>query len=234
VSEPRIIPIERLDLAFTPERWAFAGERRAAIDAHFAMRQRENPALWNGRVLLMHRYAIDGGVMRGHFLEADYASFAAWQDWGRPDAGIYDCFASAAIRAADGAFLLGVMSPHTFNAGHIYFPSGTPDPSDIAGGKVDFEFSLRRELNEETGLDAGEFEPEPGWTLAIDNELIAAIKVLRSPLGAEPLRARIRQHLAHEKQPELADIAIARTPADFDPMMRSFIRAFLAQRFAGG
>jgi 8-oxo-dGTP pyrophosphatase MutT (NUDIX family) len=234
VSEPRIIPIERLDLAFTPVRWAFAEERRAAIDAHFAMRQRENPALWNGRVLLMHRYAIDRGVMRGHFLEADYASFAAWQDWGRPEARIFDCFAAAAILAADGAFLLGIMGPHTFNAGHIYFPSGTPDASDIADGKVDFEFSFRRELNEETGLNAGEFDSEPDWTVVIDNELIAVIKVLRSTLAAETLRARMLEHLAREAKPELADILIVRSAADFDPNMRRFVRAFLARRFTGG
>ena len=66
--------------------------------------------------------------------------------------------------AADGAFLLGVMGPHTINAGRIYFPCGTPDRSDIVGGKVDLDLSVRRELKEETGLDVAEFTAEPGWT----------------------------------------------------------------------
>jgi 8-oxo-dGTP pyrophosphatase MutT (NUDIX family) len=172
--------------------------------------------------------------MRGAFLEADYASFTAWQRAGRPAAGVHDCFGAAAVETSDRAFLLGVMGPHTFNAGQIYFPCGTPDPSDISGGKVDLEFSLRRELQEETGLDAGELDAEPGWALAFDNELIAGIKVLRSKLTAEPLRARILEHLAREEQPELADIRIVRSPADFDPMMRRFVREFLAHRFAEG
>lgn len=39
------------------------------------------------------------------------------------------------------------------------------------------------------------------------------------------------EHLAREEQPELADIRIVRGTADFDPMMRRFVRAFLAERF---
>ena len=182
----------------------------------------------------MHRYAFADGVMRGAFFETDYASFAAWQYWGCPAAEIYDCFGTGAMMAADGAFLVGVMASHTFNAGHIYFPCGTPDPSDVADGKLDFDFSVRRELQEETGLDAADFTAEAGWIMVIDGAHIAAIKILRSDLTAEPLRARILENMAREKQPELADIRIIRGTADFDPMMHRFVQVFLAQRFAGG
>jgi hypothetical protein len=232
VSQSRIVAIERLDFAFEPKPWAFAVQRRAEIDAYFTKLQSAKPALWNGRVLLMHRYEIAGGILRGAFLETDYASFAAWQDCGRPDVGIYDCFGAAAIKSADGAYLVGVMGAHTYNAGDIYFPCGTPDPKDVVGDKVDFDFSLRRELNEETGLNAGDFDPEPGWIVVMDNELIAAITVLRSPLAGETLRASILDHIAQEKKPELADVQIVRSAADFHPNMRRFVRAFLAHRLS--
>src|SRR6185312_16939891 len=110
----------------------------------------------NGRVLLMHRQVIERGVLRGDFLETDYASFIAWKHRGRPHAQVRDCFGAAAIVSSDGAFLLGVMGPHTFNAGKIYFPCGTPDPADIVGDKVDLELSVGRELKEETGLNITE------------------------------------------------------------------------------
>lgn len=231
---PYVRHIDRLDLSLDNSVWDFAHERRAEIDALFAELKRAQPALFNGRVLLMHRYAIDSGTMRGAFLETDYASFVAWQRWGREDVGIYDCFAAAAIQSADGALLLGVMGSHTYNAGQIYFPCGTPDPNDVADGStVDFEFSVRRELQEETGLDPETLTVEPGWSLVFEGSLIAAIKVMRSPLAAEPLRALILQNMARERQPELADIRIIRGPTDFDPKMRSFTRVFLAHRFAG-
>ena len=227
-----VVHVDRLQLAFARKPWAFAAERRAEIDAWFAAQRREKPALWNGRVLLLHEYAVADGVFRGRYLEADYASFAAWRHWGGPEAAVYDCFGAAAILAADGAFLLGVMGPHTANAGHIYFPCGTPDPNDIAGGRVDLDLSIRRELKEETGLDISEFAAKPGWTTVFDLPLIAHIKVLHSREGAEALRARMLHHIARERQPELSDIRIVRSPADFDPAMRRFVTAFLAPRFA--
>ena len=93
---------------------------------------------------------------------------------------MHDCFAAAAILGSDGGFLLGVMSPRTLNAGQIYFPCGTPDPSDIIDGKVDLDFSVRREVREETGFSAEELEAEPGWTMVVDGALIALIKVFQS------------------------------------------------------
>ena len=226
-----IVPIDRLDLAFVPQPWVFARERRADIDSFFATLQRENPALWNGRVLMLRHHAVAERSFKGEYLETDYASFAAWQRWGRPPAAVYDCFGAAAILTADNAYLLGVMGAGTLNAGKIYFPCGTPDPNDIVDGRVDLEFSVRRELKEETGIDIGEFTAEPGWTTVFDLPLIAHMKVLRHRERAEVLRARMLGHLARERQPELADIRIVRSPADFDPAMPHFVTAFLAQRF---
>jgi 8-oxo-dGTP pyrophosphatase MutT (NUDIX family) len=232
MSDIGILPIDRLELRFAPKPWAFANERRAEIDAWFAALQREKPAIWNGRVLLLHEQAMADGVFRGRYLETDFASFAAWRHWGRPTAAVCDCFGAAAIVAADSAFLLGVMGPHTANAGRIYFPCGTPDPDDIVGERVDLDASVRRELAEETGFDIAEFAAEPGWTTVFDLPLIAHIKVLRSGQSAATLRARALRYLACVRQPELADIRIVRGPGDFDPAMPRFVTAFLAQRFA--
>jgi 8-oxo-dGTP pyrophosphatase MutT (NUDIX family) len=232
---PTVFRVDRLDLTFAPRPWAFAIEQRAGIDAFFAKLQREKPAIWNGRVLLLHTYVVENGLFRGSYFETDYASLAAWGRWGRPAAAaVHDCFGAAAILSADGAYLLGRMAPHTFQAGNIYFPAGTPDPSDIVGGKVDLDFSVRRELKEETGLDAAEFTAEPGWTAVVDGGLIVMIKNFRSEQSAEVLRTRILGQLAREEQPEFSDIRIVRRPSDFDPAMPGFVKAFLAQRFSGG
>ena len=76
-----VTTVERLDLRFEPKSWAFAEQRRSEIDALFAEKQRANPRLWNGRVLLMHRFHIQAGVLHGAFLETDYASMNSWLSW---------------------------------------------------------------------------------------------------------------------------------------------------------
>lgn len=232
VTDIPIIPVARLALRFDREPWRFARERRAEIDAHFAQLQRAKPQLWNGRLLLMREGEIAGGTLSGAYLETDFASFIAWRDWDFPDKTVRNCFPMAALRAADGALLLGVMAAHTASAGHVYFPAGTPDPNDVVGETVDLEGGVMRELTEETGLTAGDVTPEPGWTATPLGQRIALMKVMQSSENAEPLRARILEFLASQAQPELSDIRIVRGVGDLDPMMPPYVAAFLRSRFA--
>jgi 8-oxo-dGTP pyrophosphatase MutT (NUDIX family) len=225
----RVVPLDSLDLQFAPRPWRFAEERRADVEAHFVSLKREKPDLWNGRVMMLHDWTLSDGTLRGAFLETDFASMLAWRDWGAPDDTVRNCFAQGALRSADGAFLLGVMGVHTANAGRIYFPSGTPDPDDVAGGRVDLAGSVMRELAEETGLSAADVAPDAGWHAVLAGMRIALMKTLRSAEPAEALRGRILANLARQETPELADIRVVRGPADLDPMMPSFIAAYLSE-----
>jgi len=227
MTDPQVVPLDRLELTFEPRPWAYAERNRAAIDAFFARLKADKPATWNGRVLLLGRRNISDRVLSGGFFETDFASFIEWRDRGFPEAAAINCFAMAALQAADGAFLLGVMGGHTVNAGRIYFPAGTPDPDDIVGGSVDLDGSVWRELTEETGLGRADVEPDAGWHAVLSGPRIALMKVLRSPLGATALRDRIADWLTTQPRPELGGVHVARGPADLDPMMPDFIRVFL-------
>ena len=145
-----------------------------------------------------------------------------------PDRGVCNFFVAAALRAADGAYLVGEMASDTAAAGLLYFPCGTPEPDDIdARGVFDLAANLRRELLEETGLEADELQSEPGWTLVRDRGYVALLKRLTAPENADALRARIMRHIAGEERPELVDIQILRTPADFNGRMPAFVTVFL-------
>lgn len=222
-----VVTLQHIDIAFEPWAWPFARERRSEIALHFQKRRRERPGIWNGRVLLLNRHAVADGAFRGVCFETDFASFLAWRDWGFPDRSVNNYFAAAAVCGSDGSYLLGEMAPHTSAAGSIYFPCGTPEPSDLVAGKADLIGSVARELKEETGLDIGEFGTEDGWILVAHGGFLGFIKRFDARQSGEELRARVLRHLAAEERPELSAIHIVREPADFSPRMPAYVTTFL-------
>jgi 8-oxo-dGTP pyrophosphatase MutT (NUDIX family) len=221
-----ITPVDRLDITVERWSWPFAVERRAEIDRYFAERQRGQD-IWNGRVMLLSRYVIDDGILHGSCFETDFASFLAWRAWGFPDRGIFNVFAAMALRSVDGAYLLGEMAPSTANAGMVYFPCGTPDPSDIADGMLDLTESASRELREETGLDIGALDAEPGWTAVRDGGYLAVIKRAAATETAPALRAKILRHVAEDPHPEFADVRIVAGRSDVDAQIPRWAAAYL-------
>ena len=228
MADISIAPLDRVEFSVAPRHWPFAETRQAEIAAHFAACKARTPGIWNGRVLLLGQWTLADRAMRGTYFETDFASFMAWRDWGFPDPTVANCFAMGAIRATDGAYLLGVMGHHTVNAGKVYFPAGTPDPDDIAGATVDLAGNIAREVLEETGLTGADLRVEPGWSAVLAGPRIALMQTLQAHVPAAELRARVLAHLAREQEPELADVRIVRRRADFDPMMPPFVTAYLA------
>jgi len=219
--------VTTLDLNVRPRPWPFADERRAEIDAHFAVKQREKPKLWNGRILLARDPVFVGDRFSACYFDADFADFLAWRDWGFPDRGVFNGFGMGALRCSDGAFVLGEMSQHTANAGRIYFPSGTPDLNDVSGGAVDMPSSVGREVEEETGLTSKDYRPGAHWDCVVSGSAIALIQILEVDGSAEALQARIEANLARQSQPEFAAIHLVRASSDLTSAMPRFVTAFI-------
>ena len=220
---PVIQRVTTLDLGFRPRPWPFADARRAEIDAHFALKQREKPELWNGRILLARNPAFTGDRFSACYFEADFASFLAWRDWGFPDRDVFNGF-------GNGAFVLGEMGRHTANAGRIYFPSGTPDLDDLGDGAVDIPGSVGREVEEETGLTAADYRAGAYWDCVVSGAAIAMIRTLDVDVPGEALRARIEANLARQHQPELSAIHLVREISDLTAAMPRFVTAFIEKQ----
>ena len=224
--------VTTLDLAVRPIAWPFAEERRAEIAAHFAEKQRERPKMWNGRVLLGRDAVFTDGHLAATYFETDFASFLAWRDWGFPDKAVFNGFGMGALRASDGAFIMGEMAQHTANAGRIYFPSGTPDLDDVSDGALDIPGSVIRELGEETGLTAADYRTQPDWHCVVTGPSIAMIQIINLDMPGDVARARIEANLSREAEPELSAIHLVRGMSDLTPTMPRFVTAFIAQQFA--
>lgn len=231
-NAPIIRRVTTLDLKVEDFAWPFALDRRAEIDAHFAEKQRERPGIWNGRVLLARDPSFEELRCSARYFETDFASFLAWRDWGFPDREIFNGFGMGALRASDGAFLLGEMSAHTANAGRVYFPSGTPDLNDVSGGAFDAAGSVTREIEEETGLTEADYTAAPYWDCVAVGVSIAMIRLLMIDMPGEAARAKIEANLARQAQPELSAIHLVRSPRDLTAQMPRFVTAFIEHQMA--
>ena len=229
---PVIHRVTTLDLRFEPWDWPFARSERAGIDAHFAVKQREKPTLWNGQVLLGRKPEFAGERFAARYFETDFASFLAWRDWGFPDKDVFNGFGMGALCCADGAFVMGEMGGHTANEGRIYFPSGTPDLDDIRGDSVDIAGSVVREVGEETGLSPADYQLGAHWDCVVTGPSIAMMRLLHVAISGEAMRARIEANLAQQVEPELTAIHLIRGVGDLTAAMPRFVTAFVERHWS--
>lgn len=225
--------VRSIDLRVATFAWPFAQARRAEIEAHFAACQAAQPKLWNGRVLLGRQPCFDGGRFSAEYFETDFASFISWRDWGFPDPSVFNGFGMGVIRASDGAIVLGEMGAHTINAGKVYFPGGTPDPSDVRGAILDIAASVAREVEEETGLTPSDYRAAEHWHCVASGAYVAMLRLLEVDQPGEALKARIEAALAREALPELQRVHLVRSEADFTEAMPQFVVAYLAAHLRG-
>jgi 8-oxo-dGTP pyrophosphatase MutT (NUDIX family) len=213
--------------------WPWAEANRGAIAAHWAQQLREKPRMFNGRVLLVGSLAIEGDRCRATYFETRFADFLAWRDFGYPDPTIANGYAMGALRGSDGAYVCGVMGGHTANAGRVYFPSGTPDPSDLRpDGTVDLSGSVIRELEEETDLGPASYRAAEDWIVVRRWPAIAFFRLITCTEPAEAVAERIRRNIARQSDPELSDARVIRGPQDVDPQtMPLSVQSFFGWAF---
>ena len=221
--------LDSLEARLVSHDWIWARDNSAAIKAHWAERQAAKPALFEGPVLLSCACTVSDGACTIDLFEAAFSEFLAFRDGGSPDPSVTNAFAAIVPWSRDGAAVLGVMGQDSANAGQIYFPCGTPDPSDVRGGvQVDLAGSAAREFLEETGLRVPSEAPA-NWVLVSGERQHAFLHPVHFPEDAEALIACMEAHRAAEVEPELASFVAVRSHGDLDAdRMPGFVRAYLA------
>jgi 8-oxo-dGTP pyrophosphatase MutT (NUDIX family) len=226
--------VATLDLTLAPWAWPFATENGEAVADNFAAQQAKKPALFNGRVLLMREPQVIGDRLTATYFESDFATYLTWRDFGFPGEGIFAGFGMGALRDADGVYVMGEMSQHTANGGRVYFPSGTPDPSDLVGDRVDIEGSIVREVEEETGLTPADYTVRPGFHCVIAKPAVAIVQVLELKTSAAAVKQAILNNIAREELPEFSDVHLIRDAADITSAMPRYVAAFIREMTDGG
>src|SRR6202161_622756 len=188
--------VGRLNFGYAPWSWRFVNRRQREIDAFFLGECKENPSLWNGRLLLLRDVQFAEQMLSGTFFETDYASLLAALAWEAMGPTVKACFPGAAIFGSDEGLILGEMASHTRNAGQLVFPSGSVERTDVGGDRVDFEGALRREVLEETGIVPGMLRAEGRWHAGCGGPSLPLIKIAHLDEPAEKVKRRIVANLS--------------------------------------
>lgn len=161
-----------------------------------------NPTLFNGKMILQQQIRYRDGhlVAEGHV-----SSFATFMWWRRqPDlAGACHLFGYPVLVSSDGALIAVEMAPHTANPGQVYFAAGSLDLSDVVDGRCDIEGNMRREVQEETGLDLADAEAGPVLQASYRSRRLTLVRVFRFRETADQLVERIDAFARSSPEPEI-------------------------------
>lgn len=211
---PIIGDVDGFDCKVTDEGWPWAEKHASAIAEHWQTAIAEKPDLFDGKVLIATEVAVEGSRLNAELTVVRYSALKFWTRSGFPHAGAFNLFGAGIVVTKDGAVLFGEMAAHTANAGFSYFPCGTPDTGDVIDGKLDIEGSIRRELEEETGLGAVDLLPSDQRWIAWDGALFCCARRYDTELTAEEATRITAAHLAAQQRSELARVHLIRRMDD--------------------
>ena len=235
-----VVKVAHCSCRLAADDWLFARALADRIDQNWIAETRDNPAFFDGIVLLTKAYEINSGAC-GHaadvnatgkdavssadalsvvLFETRFRNYLLWRREGFRDAGAIDGFGSAIVRSADGAILLVRQLAGNVNEGLSYFPSGFIDRRDVdADGSIDISASIARELSEEVGLQAQDLTRQPGFIVTRAGPHLSIGVVYDSPLTAKALSERIQAYLGRTTDREIETTTFVREKADLKTLV---------------
>lgn len=211
-----VFPVSRAEIAVENGPHPFHIAEEAGAAANWQAEIALNPALYDGRMVLQRDVHIHDGVIRSRTHLVPYSTFLWWRK--KRGEGAFHLHGWPVIVSSDGALIAIRMGAHTANPGKVYFPAGSLEEEDVAGGFCDLDGNMAREVMEETGLDLETAVSGDGLYALHARRVVCAFRLFRFAATANELIARIREHIRNDPDPEIDDAVAIRNadPADHD------------------
>lgn len=210
--ERAVFPVSRIDVGVADEPHPYSRTHRTEIADNWDLEAAANPALFDGRMLLMRALDIRDGVISGECHVVPFSAFLLWRKT-RPAGAAFHLFGLPVIVSSDGAVIAIRMGQHTANPGRVYCAAGSLDPDDIHEGYCDLEGNMAREVLEETGLLLSDAKSVSRFHGIHDHGVVTVFRAYHFAETAAELIARIAAHIVVDPEPEI-DGALAIRTAD--------------------
>ncbi|WP_428415352.1 NUDIX hydrolase [Pararhizobium sp.] len=207
-----IFPVDRIQVEVSDAPHPFCLAHEAEITANWDREVAANPALFDGRMLLMRALELGGGALSGTCHIVPFSAFLLWRKT-RPAGAALHLFGLPVIVSSDGAVIAIRMGQHTANPGRVYCAAGSLDPGDISGGYCDIDGNMAREVMEETGLALSDAKSVSGFRGLRHQDAVTLFRAYHFEETAAELIDRIFAHIAADPEPEI-DAALDIRTAD--------------------
>ncbi len=228
----KVIPVASIDVRLDPSPHPFEIENAEAIEAYWRQASAENPALFDGRLVLHSDLACRDGKLVGTCREVRFATFLYWRDR-KGSRSAEHAYAHAALVSADNRLVAIRMGRHTANAGSVYFAAGSFEAIDFADGRVDVDANMIREVGEETGLDISALPRDPSYHLYSQDGGTVIMRRYYLPYRGQEIAERIERFVAMENEPEIEGPVLISSaeelPAGAKPYMGEIVRWHFSQ-----
>ena len=232
IEDGVVVALRDVDIHLEARAHPFETGNATAIAAYWAKAKADNPALYNGRVVLPVSAMVENGVLSGVSRPVDFATFLYWARSADGPGGIH-LFANAVMVSRDNAILAGRMAADTANAGRIYCPAGTFEPQDFVDGRMDFGANTRREVMEETGLDLNDARHEAGYWLMRRGSMVLLFRRVYFDADADALARRMTAFIESQGEPEI-DRAVILRAGETPDRLTAHMRALTDWHFKRG
>jgi 8-oxo-dGTP pyrophosphatase MutT (NUDIX family) len=227
-----VLSVSEIDVMLDPKPHPFERENEAAIARNWQLETSENPALFNGTVVLLSKLSYADRRLSGRCHAVTYATFLYWRR-NRLTAPAEHSFAHAVLVSSDGALIAVRMGQHTANAGRVYFAAGSFEPADFRDGMVDLHFNMAREVREETGLDISAVPRDEAYHAYSSERGTVIFRGYYLAESAEDIAARIRDFVASDSEPEIEGPVIIRNASDLPDGLMPHMRPLIDWYFSG-
>ncbi|WP_426227845.1 NUDIX hydrolase [Pararhizobium sp. DWP3-4] len=206
-DEGVIFPVTSIDVRVSGEPHPYFHSHTAEIATNWEREVAANPALFDGRMLLMRSLEKRDGAISGECHIIPFSAFLLWRKT-RPAGAALHLFGLPVIVSSDGAVIAIRMGQHTANPGRVYCAAGSLDPDDIRGGYCDIDGNMAREVLEETGLSLSDASNISGFHGLRGQDVVTLFRAYHFAETAAELIALINAHIAADPDPEI-DAALA-------------------------
>jgi 8-oxo-dGTP pyrophosphatase MutT (NUDIX family) len=211
-DEGVIFPVTSINVCVSDEPHPYCLSHQREIAANWEQEVAANPALFDGRMLLMRALEMHHEAISGECHIVPFSAFLLWRKT-RPAGAAIHLFGLPVIVSSDGAVIAIRMGQRTANPGRGYCAAGSLDTDDIRDGYCDIDGNMAREVLEETGLSLSDATSLTGFHGLRSQDVVTLFRAYHFAATAVELIERIDAHIAADPEPEI-DAALAIRTAD--------------------